>query len=222
MTQDFQTQLEIAASSRHPLSLRQSGFMSGPSGFSAHTRTLKPRRSRARHPACRPQRPALLATSHRLTPAPTGLRKIPARSGVSILAPVHKSWRSHVLLSAWSRQKPALFAATCRRLTPAPTGLRNIAQGQPSLGEATLGFSHHAGKQTQHPATSSGHQQRLPRSSATPLPRPPHSRRSHFPQLASSLVTHPPFAAYAISSDLMESCFRMFRVFRRPSQSCRH
>jgi hypothetical protein len=54
------------------------------------------------------------------------------------------------------------FFATSRRHTPALKGLRNIAQGQPSLSEATLGIATHDRKQTQR----FRHTQRSPAASA--------------------------------------------------------
>ena len=97
----------------------------------------------------------------RLTPAPKGLRNSaqgcralasaplsmppPDREANPSLRRTHRSpaafaKRPATHLPARSRGNPTPFFATALRMTPAPKGLRNTAQGQPSLGEVTLGM----------------------------------------------------------------------------------
>jgi hypothetical protein len=103
--------------------------------------------------------------------------------------------------------KTILSSATSCRPTPAPTGLRSTAQGQPSLGEATLGLSHQTGKQTQHSATTHVHQQRLP--SAPPhLCRPRTTLQSTNPRSARLTPRHSCTAA--VAGIRQSSAFRHF------------
>ena len=109
------------------------------------------------------------ATSCRCTPAPTGLRnmaQMPSEKTISIA-----SFGCFIPGTLRLLADSPFSVPTSRRRTPAPTGLRSTAQGQPSLGEATLGFIQHTGKQTQHSATTHAHQQRLPIA-------PPHIHRA--------------------------------------------
>ena len=106
--------------------------------------------------------PPSFATPLRRTPAPTGLRNTAQGCRALASAPLGIATRGreanppprHTQRSpAASAKRPASYLLTrslCKltpsfatplRITPAPTGLRSIAQGQPSLSEATLGIA---------------------------------------------------------------------------------
>ncbi len=136
------------------------------------------RKMRCRLPESKTQAPA---TASPVTAPPRDQTEFStsARSTLITLSPFHLHRVVNPSLS---------FATAALAPTPAPTGLRNIAQGQPSLSEATLGCRIQIRKQTGHPATPSIHQQRPPYA-------PPHACRP-----AQALLPASPFPSHRVAN----------------------